>query len=501
MYGKKQISFIDLMAIDITSAFSNNSSIQQLVDLYIRRDEGPRNAKRSERNSIQAKKTKLSELQSKLSSLVTKSDVLADRVFDAFSAKKASSSDSEKLTATAGTTSLAGNHSFAVSRLATAHTVVSKQYTSSSTSLSSAISSDQSFSIAVGHPTNDDSDNRVNISVTVAAASFNGTSDETALTAIATAINSAMSTAVSDETIDSDEIVSASVVSEENGKSRLVLTSAQTGYTYRQSYTDTSGLLNTLGVSTGSQTSGTNGGYVTADSNLNSLFTMDGLSFSRDSNKVSDALTGVTFNLLQTFNSSETVTIVKDVDDVKVKVNDFISKYNDTIRFLRNNGRLDPDTKVRGVLANDSLYSGLASRIQQMTTKTLTGVNSSTYNSLSSIGITTDSSGMLSISDSSKFESALDASTANVSEVFNNSTDGVAGQLETLLESFTSASGSINASQQRLDDNILQLNDQISRYDERLEKRRVQLTNEFAKMQEIMSSLSRQQSFMSQFFR
>ena len=280
-----------------------------------------------------------------------------------------------------------------------------------------------------------------------------------------------------------------------------MLTSAQTGYTYRQSYTDSSGLLNTLGVSTGSQTSGTNGGYITADSSLNSLFTMDGLSFSRDSNKVSDALTGVTFNLLQTFASAETVTIVKDVDDVKVKVNDFISKYNDTIRFLRNNGRLDPDTKVRGVLANDSLYSGLASRIQQMTTKTLTGVNSSTYSSLSSIGITTDSSGMLSISDSSKFESALDASTANVSEVFNNATDGVAGQLETLLESFTSASGSINASQQRLDDNILQLNDQISRYDERLEKRRSQLTNEFAKMQEIMSSLSRQQSFMSQFFR
>jgi flagellar hook-associated protein 2 len=118
-----------------------------------------------------------------------------------------------------------------------------------------------------------------------------------------------MSTAVSNETIDSDEIVSASVVSEENGKSRLVLTSAQTGYTYRQSYTDSSGLLNTLGVSTGSQTSGTNGGYITADSSLNSLFTMDGLSFSRDSNKVSDALTGVTFNLLQTFASAETVTL------------------------------------------------------------------------------------------------------------------------------------------------------------------------------------------------
>ena len=87
------------------------------------------------------------------------------------------------------------------------------------------------------------------------------------------------------------------------------------------------------------------------------------------------------------------------------------------------------------------------------------------------------------------------------SDVFNNSTDGVAAQLETLLESFTSASGSISASQQRLDDNILQINDQLSRYDERLERRRIQLTNEFAKMQELMASLARQQSFMGQFFR
>jgi flagellar hook-associated protein 2 len=120
---------------------------------------------------------------------------------------------------------------------------------------------------------------------------------------------------------------------------------------------------------------------------------------------------------------------------------------------------------------------------------------------LSSIGITANSDGQLSISDSTKFETALNSSTKNVSDVFNNSTDGIAAQLETLLESFTSASGSINASQQRLDDNILQINDQLNRFDERLERRRIQLTNEFAKMQELMASLGRQQSFISQFFR
>lgn len=489
------------MSVDITSAFSGNSSIQRLVDLYLQRDSRPKIAKENEKNIIQQKKRKLTELDSKLSSLVNKSDVLADTVFNVFSSKNAKSSENDKINATASNTALSGNHSFTVTRLATAHTIVSNQYTSSSTSLSSSLSTDQSFSISVGHPTADDTSNRVNISVTLSASNFSNTSDESVLNAVASAINSAMTTAVNNDTIDSDEIVSASVVNEESGKSRLVLTSAQTGYTYRQSFTDTSNLLNTLGINTSSQTSGTNGGYITSENNLNSLFTMDGLSFSRDSNKISDALTGVTFDLLQTFSNTETLTITNDVEDVKKNVNDFLSKYNDTIRFLRMHGRIDPDTKVRGVLANDSLYSSLISRMQGVVAKSLSGVSSNVYNSLSSIGITANSDGTLSMTDSTKFTNALNESISNVSEVFNNSTDGIAVKLETLLENFTSAGGSISASQQRMDDNILQINDQITRLEERLETRRLQLTNEFAKMQDMMSSLARQQSFMSQFFR
>ena len=131
----------------------------------------------------------------------------------------------------------------------------------------------------------------------------------------------------------------------------------------------------------------------------------------------------------------------------------------------------------------------------------LNGVSSSTYNSLASIGITADRSGALTITDPSKFDSALEIDTKNISEVFNNSTDGITVKLEDLLESFTNADGSISSSQQRYDDNIIQINDQINRLEERLEKRRSQLTSEFAKMQEMMSLLSRQQSFMNQFFR
>ena len=47
------------MSVDITSAFSNNSSIQRLVDLYLQRDRGPRNAKATERSSYSRKENKI----------------------------------------------------------------------------------------------------------------------------------------------------------------------------------------------------------------------------------------------------------------------------------------------------------------------------------------------------------------------------------------------------------------------------------------------------------
>ena len=115
LHGNKLTIWGNYLSVDITSAFSGNSSIQRLVDLYLQRETGPRNAKIRDRESVQAKRSKLSDLQSKLSALSSKSDTLSDTVFDVFSTKKASSSDIEKISATAGDTALGGNHSLVVS--------------------------------------------------------------------------------------------------------------------------------------------------------------------------------------------------------------------------------------------------------------------------------------------------------------------------------------------------------------------------------------------------
>ncbi|MFQ5485358.1 MAG: flagellar cap protein FliD N-terminal domain-containing protein, partial [Desulfobacterales bacterium] len=223
------------MSVDIESIFSSQSSIDRLVGQYIALERQPLDALLNKKNTLESKKDVFNELDSKLSSLYTVTEKLTDPITDYFSAKKASTSDETKVTASAGSSSVLGNHSISVERLAISDTRVSTQYADTATSFT-GFTADQTFTINVAHPTDADSSNRVDISVTVSSATFSKTDDEVLLD-IASAVNSAMSNAVTAETIDSDEVIHASVVTEESGKSRLMFRSERSGYTYRQGFT------------------------------------------------------------------------------------------------------------------------------------------------------------------------------------------------------------------------------------------------------------------------
>ena len=57
------------MAIDISSMFSSSNSVENLVDLYMRFEQGPKNRILFKQEQLNNKKSILSTLDSKLSSL------------------------------------------------------------------------------------------------------------------------------------------------------------------------------------------------------------------------------------------------------------------------------------------------------------------------------------------------------------------------------------------------------------------------------------------------
>lgn len=487
--------------MSISSISSSQGSIYQLIDQYMQIEQMPRDALIEKKNKLDDRKSIFSDLDSKLSALKTKCSYLTDVITDRFAAKSASSSDPDIIGVTAEGSAVNGNHSISVDRLAKSDTRVSDQFNDSGTSFS-GFSTDQTFTIEVAHPTDEDANNRVSIDVTVSASVFSGTDDEV-LSAIADAVNTAMANAVNDETIDNDEVAHASVVTEETGKSRLVFGSELSGYTNRMDF-GASSLLDTLNINADQQSSGASGGYITnvgtspSDSELNSKFTMDGLIFYRDSNTVTDALGGVTFKLLDTFSQAETITITSDVDSVKSDVQGFIDAYNEAVTFLRDNARMNPDTYEKGELANDYIYSNIVYDLRSLVSGSVSTTTSDDYTLFYNIGIEAAQDGTLSITDADKLTNAIETNSIYVSDLFNTD-DGVAKRIEDYVDNFVETNGTIDSSKDQIDDKITNLNDRISYMNDVLEKKEKQYYEEFTKLQETMYLLQNQQTFISSF--
>lgn len=483
------------MGFDIFA--SGGSSIDRLIETTLQIEAIPRFRLEDKKAALSIRKKVLSDLDSKLSALNKLAKKFTDVLTDHFASKSASTSDSALFSATAESSALVGNHDVSIERLAISDTRVSQQYSASGTDLRSFFDTNgsQTFQISVGHPTDSDSSNREIISVTV---NPTGATNDDIMKEIALAVNDAMSAAVTADTINADEKLSVSVVHEEDGTSRMIFKSGKSGFTNRMVMTDSgSSLLATMQVNSASQSVGTAGGYITAvgtsasDSLLNAKLQVNGLTFYRDSNTISDILDGVTMTLKGVTQTTENMKVVVDVASVKEGLQELLDAYNSIIGFLKEKSVVDPETKVRGVLAGDSTYSFLRSKLRGVMTGKVSGIDAGNPEHLFEIGITAANDGTLSFTDTEKFENALAEGSTKVSDLFN-STNGVANELKGLLDDFVKVGGIISDSTNSMADRIKTIDRQIERFDDRLARREQQLRTQFARMQQIATLLGGQ---------
>lgn len=485
--------------MDLSSIFNQRDSVNFLVEQTLALEGRPRDVLIERKDMLGKRKSVLSDLDAKLSALQNRAKRLNDAFFDYFGQKKAVTSNAEVLTASAGTSAATGTHAITVERLASTDTRVSQQYSDIGTDFTAYVT-DQTFSIEVASPTDDDPNNRVSIDVTVGASVFALTNDEV-LQGIADAINDAMTAGVTDETISNDERVQASVVTEENGVSRLVLRSGKSGYTNRLDF-GVSGLLDDLQVNAASQSSGTAGGYITevgssaSTSMLNAKFQLDGLTFYRDSNNVTGAIEGVTLQLLDDSNTAEDITVNADVAAVKEEVKGFLEAYNEALKFLRDNTRTNTANGNRATLVDDYAYKDMINTMRGYVSDVVGGTLTDRYDQLFDLGIEADSLGFLSIKDAEKFAEALETNSQYVADVFTKET-GFASRIETYIDNFVKAGGTISNSKQNLDNEMIALEDRISFQNELLSRRETQLREEMSQLQGLMISFANQQSYFA----
>ncbi len=199
-------------------------------------------------------------------------------------------------------------------------------------------------------------------------------------------------------------------------------------------FTDTNNILSTLGITQG----GFTGQLVPAK---DAQFSVDGLSLTRSSNVVNDAVPGASINLLGA--GSSTLSVSQDSTTIVAAVNNFVSAYNAAQDYINGqNVFTPPSSSTPGQDTSSStpaLFGDPTLQSMQQQLSDVVGAVSGN-DTLESIGITVNSANELVV-DSDTLTSALQADPSSVSNLF-----GLSGLSNSSGVKFVSANGKTQSS-------------------------------------------------------
>ena len=427
----------------LATGLDTGSIISQLVELK----RAPIYRLQKDKKSYQDQISALGTLKSKLLAVQT-----AARKLDTaseFSSAKATSSDTDALTATATGTAAPGQYEIVVKTLATAQKLQSQGFASKLDNVGAG-----TLSVTVGGETK---------SLELVGV--------TTLEGLAGLIN------------DNFEGVSASVINTGSGTEpyRLVVNGSEAG-TANAFTLDLSGLS---GGVTPTMTTHT----AAADATL----TIDGIDVVADSNTPDDLISGLTLNLLAADEGQTlTVSVERDTAGIAAKVKGLVDAYNDLYAYL------DKQTGVEGTLRGNAAARTVESRTTSLMSSALEGGLGS-ITQLSQMGITRGEDGSLTF-DETKFQDVMADGFGGVRDFFINR-DGNVGKaylLDQAIKDMTSSTdGLFKISTDSLNQRIKYTDGSIDRYERSIESYQTTLQRRFTAMEQMVSQLQAQGNYLS----
>lgn len=142
---------------------------------------------------------------------------------------------------------------------------------------------------------------------------------------------------------------------------------------------------------------------------------IDGLTVYSSSNDVSDVIDGVTLTLKDT--GSADVEVILNQIQVVDKVKGFVDGHNNLLDAVGQLSGFDPDSRIAGPLNGDATVRAVINQVRRIVGSSYSHVNEK-YQSLSSIGVTTSSTGKLNLNQS-KLQRAIDDDIGEVMNLFS----------------------------------------------------------------------------------
>jgi flagellar hook-associated protein 2 len=214
-------------------------------------------------------------------------------------------------------------------------------------------------------------------------------------------------------------------------------------------------------------------------------------------NTVEGAIDGVTFTLVSETEEDQPATLSVGYDSAAVttRINNFVTAYNALASQIGKLRSYDAATKKAGPMLGDSLLGGIESQLRRTLTDPVSG-QSAGYQTLASVGITTQADGTLAV-DSTKLQKALNTNFEAVGKLFG-SEDGVGAQLFKQVDDRLKSGGAIDTRSKTLVDQQKSIAKRQDDVDARMAVLQQGYLRQFTRLDTLLSQLQVTSSYMSQ---
>lgn len=223
-------------------------------------------------------------------------------------------------------------------------------------------------------------------------------------------------------------------------------------------------------------------------------FKIDNIAMTRASNNVTDAIAGVTLDLLAE-GQTTTVTVERDSEALGNAVEEFVDAYNTVMRTVNREFAFSGTARTGDSLSGDSTLRRLQGDLRNELLNTVSAANAP-YEQLFSIGIEQEQDGTIKL-DRDTLDNALAQSPEDVSRLLagdlNAGTDGAMQNFSNLIDSYTrSGDGALTLRIDGIEERNRSLQDNIAAMELRLEKHEEQLRQRFINMETLVSGYQAQ---------
>ena len=234
-----------------------------------------------------------------------------------------------------------------------------------------------------------------------------------------------------------------------------------------------------------------------AQAATDATFKINGVSFTRSSNQVGDALTGVTLNLKAVATTS--IDLTRDNSGLKSKVQDVVTAYNEAMSML--NVLSDPKSTVEtygGALVGDSMVRTVREQLRTlMFTDSSTSASSSKIKNVRDLGISIDMVGTMTLDNAkltdaltNRFDQVVTAMTGNMNDLgeYSTANAGIAGDASRALTKLLKASGPVKTISTNATTQNKKYQEDLTKLQTRMDALLARYQKQFANMDSLVGS-------------